>query len=248
MAAIPLAIILQIIAVVHLFRTGRNMTWLFLIILVPYVGAIAYFIVELLPSLQNSPGARRALNRARTAMDPGRDLRENSLNYERSQNVETASKLAGELSKAGRHDEAIKVCNAARTGLFEDDPKILLALSKAQFAANDYTGAITTLDYLRDKNPGFRSPDGHLVYARALEESGATQRALEEYGALSNYYPGAEARVRQAVLHKKLGQSARAAELFAAVLDDARLAPKHFRTSQREWIELAERESRDAPR
>jgi hypothetical protein len=248
MPALSLVVVLQIIAVVHLFRTGRNMTWLFLIILVPLIGAIAYFIVEVLPSLQNSPGARRALNRARTAMDPGRGLRENSLNYERSQNVETASKLAGELSKAGRHDEAIKVCNAARTGLFEDDPKILLALSKAQFAANDFAGAVATLDYLREKNPDFRSADGHLVYARALEESGAAQRALEEYAALAHYYPGAEARVRQAMLHKKLGQSARAAELFAAVLDDARLAPKHFRTSQREWIELAERESREPPR
>jgi hypothetical protein len=48
------------------------------------------------------------------------------------------------------------------------------------------------------------------------------------------------------MLHKKLGETTRARELFAAVLDDARLAPKHFRTSQREWIELAERESRDA--
>jgi hypothetical protein len=241
-----LHIALQVFCVVHLFRTGRNMTWLFLIILVPVVGCLAYLLVEVLPSFQNSPGARRALRRAKTAIDPGRDLRENTLNYERSQNVETASKLAEELTKAGRHAEAIKVCNEARTGLFEDDPKILLSLSKAQFAAGDHAGAIATLDYLREKNPGFRSADGHLVYARSLEESGATQRALEEYVALANYYPGAEARVRQAMLHKKLGETTRARELFAAVLDDARLAPKHFRTSQREWIELAERESRDA--
>jgi len=96
---------------------------------------------------------------------------------------------------------------------------------------------------LREKNPGFRSADGHLVYARALDESGATARALEEYAALVNYYPGAEARVRQAMLYKKTGDKARAGELFAALLKDARLAPKHFRRSEREWIELAERES-----
>ena len=58
-----------------------------------------------------------------------------------------------------------------------------------------------------------------------------------------NYYPGAEARVRQAMLCKKLGDKQRAAELFAAILKDARLAPKHFRRSEREWIELAEREN-----
>ena len=37
-------------------------------------------------------------------------------------------------------------------------------------------------------------------------------------------------------------ERAKASELFAAILKDARLAPKHFRRSQREWIELAERE------
>lgn len=242
MPALSLVVVLQIIAVVHLFRTGRNLTWLFLIILVPLIGSIAYFIVEVLPSLQNSPGARRALRRAKTAMDPGRELREGSLNYERSQNIESAARLAGELTKAGQHAEAIRICTEARTGLFEDDPKILLALANAQFAADDYAAAIATLDYLREKNPGFRSADGHLVYARALEGNGATERAVEEYAALVNYYPGAEARVRQAMLYKKLGDRARAGELFAAILNDARLAPKHFQRDQREWIELAKRE------
>src|SRR5262245_22311549 len=234
---------LTLFAVVHLFRTGRNMVWLMVMLFVPVIGPLAYLIVEVLPSFGQNPAARKAFSRARKAIDPNRGVREGSLNYERSQNADTASRLAEELTKAGRHDEAIRVCMEARTGLFEDDPKILLALSKAQFAASRYTDVIATLDYLREKNPGFRSADGHLVYARALDESGASARALEEYAALVNYYPGAEARVRQAMLYKKTGDKARAAELFAALLKDARLAPKHFRRSEREWIELAERES-----
>jgi hypothetical protein len=238
-----LTIALQVIAVVHLFRTGRSLIWLMVIIFLPVVGCLAYFIIEVLPSFNQNPAARKALSRARKAIDPNRGVREGSLNYERSQNVDTASKLADELTKAGRHDEAIRVCMEARTGLFEDDPKILLALANAQFAAGRHSHTIATLDYLREKNPGFRSADGHLVYARALEENGATERALEEYTALVNYYPGAQARVRQALLYKKLGDTARAGDLFAALLKDARLAPKHFRRSEREWIELAERES-----
>jgi len=238
---------LTIFAVVHLFRTGRSMVWLMVILFLPVVGPLAYVIVEVLPSFSQNPAARKALSRARKAIDPNRGVREGSLNYERSQNVDTASRLAAELTKAGRHDEAIRVCMEARTGLFEDDPKILLALSQAQFAASRYADAIATLDYLREKNPGFRSADGHLVYARSLEESEATARALEEYAALVNYNPGAEARVRQAMLYNKIGDKARAAELFAALLNDARLAPKHFQRSEREWIELAKRESRETP-
>lgn len=241
----PLALIvvaLQVIAVVHLFRTGRDMRWLFLIILLPAIGCLAYFIVEVLPSLQQNRAARNVLRRARNAVDPHRGVREGSLDYERSQNIETASRLADELTKAGRHDEAIRICTEARTGLFEDDPKILLALASAQFAAGDYGAAIATGDYLREKNPAFRSADGHLVYTRSLEQSGNSDRALQEYVALANYYPGAEARVRHAMLYKKLGRTDEARDLFEAVLKDARLAPRHFRRSQAEWIALAERE------
>lgn len=241
----PLYIVIvavQVIAVVHLLRTGRPMWWIMLIVFLPVVGCLAYFFVEVLPSLQQSPSARRALRAARERVDPGRGLREGALEYERSQNIATATRLAEELTKAGKHDDAIRMCNEARTGLFEDDPKLLLALANAQFAAALHSDVIATLDYLRDKNPTFRSPDGHLLYARALEESGETSRALKEYDALARYFPGAEARVRQALLYKKLGQLNEAQQLLASILKDARLAPRHFRKSQREWIELAEKE------
>jgi hypothetical protein len=237
-----LIVALQVLAVVHVLRTGRPMWWIMLIVFVPGVGCLAYFFVEVLPSLQQSPAARRALRAARERVDPGRALREGALDYERSQNIDTATRLAEELTKAGKLDEAIKVCNDARTGLFEDDPKLLLTLANAQFAAARHADVIATLDYLRDKNPGFRSPDGHLLYARALEESGDTTRALKEHDALAAYYPGAEARVRQALLYKKLGRTAEAKQMFAAILKDARLAPRHFRKSQQEWIALAEKE------
>ena len=237
------SIAIQLIAAVHLFKTGRDMRWLLAIVFLPVIGSVAYFVVEVLPSLQNNRTARQVVRRARDTVDPDRGVREGALAYERSQNVETASRLADELTRAGRCDEAIRVCSEARTGIFEDDPKILLSLANAQFAAARYDDAIATLDYLRARNPSFRSPDGHLTYARALEESGATDRAATEYELLAGYYPGAEARVRQALLQKKLGHGERAAELFAAILKDARLAPKHFRRSQREWIDLAEREA-----
>jgi hypothetical protein len=236
------SILLPLIAVVHVIRTGRNTMWIYLIVFVPIVGPLAYLIVEILPSLGQNRSARRALQKARATIDPNRRLREGALDYERSQNVETASRLADELTKAGRFDEAITICGEARQGVFEDDPKLLLALASAQFAAARYADAVATLDYLREKHPGLRFSNGHLLYARALEGNGATQRALEEYEALVRYYPGAEARVRQALLYKRLGEGAKAADLFAAILKDARLAPKHFRRSEAEWIAVAERE------
>src|SRR5690606_13350835 len=243
MPLIAISTIITAIAIIHVVRTGRDMRWIMLIVFVPTLGAAIYFVMEVLPSMNQNMTARRAMKRVRDTVDPNRGIREGTLDYERNRSVDTASRLADGLTLAGRYDEAVRICNEARTGLFEDDPKILLSLARAEFGAGRYASVISTLDTLREKNPSFRSPDGHLLYARALDESGATDRALEEYSALARYYPGAEARVRYALLHKKLGNTDRAAALFADVLKDARLAPKHFKKSQREWIDLAKRES-----
>lgn len=238
-----LSIAIQAVAIIHVLRTGRDMRWIFLIFFLPGIGALIYFAIEVLPSLNQNLTTRRAVRRVRETIDPQRGIRATELEYERNPSVETASRLADELTRAGRCDDAIRICNEARVGLFEDDPKLLLSLAGAEFDAARYADAIATLERLREKNPGFRSPDGHLLYARALEESGATERALSEYEAVSRYYPGAEARVRRALLEKKVGRHEQAEALLGEVLKDARLAPKHFQRSQREWLELARRAS-----
>jgi hypothetical protein len=242
----PFAVILLILkglAIVHVIRTGRELWWILLILFLPGIGLLIYFLLEVLPSLNQNLTTRRAMRRVQSAVDPERGVREARVEYQRNPSVDTATRLADELTQTGGCEEAVRILSDARTGLFEDDPKLLLSLAKAQFAAGRHEAAIATLDHMRETNPGFRSPEGHLMYARALEGSGKPEAALEEYAALARYYPGAEARVRHALLQKKLGRPDRARELFADILKDARLAPKHFRKSQREWIELAERES-----
>src|SRR5690606_24954579 len=140
-------------------RTGRDMRWIMLILFVPTLGAAIYFVVEVLPSLNQNVTARRAMRRVRDTVDPNRGIRECTLDYERNPSVETASRLADALTVAGRYDEAVQICNEARKGLFADDPKILLSLARAEFGAGRYANTIATLDTLREKNPSFRSPD-----------------------------------------------------------------------------------------
>jgi hypothetical protein len=87
----------------------------------------------------------------------------------------------------------------------------------------------------------YQSADGHLLYARALEESGYTEEALFEYQAVANYYPGAEARARYGLLLDKAGRQAEARVVFAELLTQLKRAPKYVRRVQAEWIALAEK-------
>jgi hypothetical protein len=94
---------------------------------------------------------------------------------------------------------------------------------------------------LRKRWPDYQSAEAHLLYARALEESGRTDDALYEYQAVANYYPGAEARVRYGLLLDKAGRQSEAKAVFTEVLTQLKRAPKYVRRVQAAWIALAEK-------
>ena len=60
------------------------------------------------------------------------------------------------------------------------------------------------LRQLREANPDYHSPDGHLLFARSLEDQDKIDQALQEFTALVNYYPGQEGRCRYALLLQRI--------------------------------------------
>jgi hypothetical protein len=178
----------------------------------------------------------------RDTLDPDRNLRQYADEVRISGNVDSRRRLAEELLNKRQFHEAIETYRSALTGLYEHEPQLLLGLARAQFAKQDFAAARATLDRLIAHNPDFKSPDGHLLYARALEGEGNLEKAAAEYRVLSDYYPGAEARVRYGQLLKRQGQRDEARRVLQELLDGAQLAPEHYRKVQREWLELARRE------
>lgn len=110
-----------------------------------------------------------------------------------------------------------------------------------EFEKGDAAAAAATLEALAEHNADFRSAEGHLLYARALEGAGRLDEARHEYGTVAAYYPGAEARTRYGLLLKRLGDADGARRAFKDVLDAAELAPRHVRRANAEWIEIARR-------
>lgn len=227
--------------IVHCIKTGRNWIWIWVLALLSYVGIIAYVAAELLPALLRSHTTRRTVKGVRKVLDPQADLRRLSEQARISGGVDARQRYAEELLRQDRPREAIAAYQQVLTGLYEHDPNLMLGLARAQFAAGEASAARTTLDALIRHNPDFRSREGHLLYARALETEGDATRALEEYRALVGYYPGAEATVRYAWLLVAQGQAATAREQLRGLLDQAALAPAHYRREQASWLAEAER-------
>ena len=233
---------IQALLIVHCLKTGRNTLWIWVLMLLPLAGPLAYLVVEVLPELSRSRGATRAARGMRRVIDPGRDLRRLEAEARRTGDVASNQRYADALVSAGRTDEAVQIYRQALRGLYEHDPNLLSGLARAQFAGGDAAGARGTLDALIARNPSFKSPEGHLLYARALEGEGNHTRALEEFRELSKYYAGAEATVRYAQLQARSGLKTEARGTLESLLEHARLAPKHYQRAQAEWLATAKRE------
>jgi len=236
-----LSVLLQAGLIVHVIKTGRNQIWIWALILLPLAGPIAYVAVEILPELFGSRTAQRTARGLKNVMDPTADLRRYEGESRVTGNVASRQRYAQELVRHERYDEAIAQYQQALSGLYQHDPNLMLGLAQAQFSKGDASAARATLDELIASNPDFRSPAGHLLYARALEAEGNTAKALEEYSVVAPAYPGAEAAVRYAQLLQAQGRKAEAQKVARELLDQARISPAHYRRAQREWLDAAQR-------
>jgi hypothetical protein len=240
----PLAIILFLIdatLVIHAAKTGRFSPWAYLILLLPGVGALAYILVELLPEWLGGVQGQKARKRVINTLDPEKQYRKFADDLAISDTIATRVDLAEECLLLGKFEEARIHFENALSRPMGDEPYYALGKAKAEFSLRRPHDAVATLDALRVRWPDFQSADGHLLYARALEESGREAEALDEYHVLVDYFPGAEARVRLGLLLQRTGRDAEAKRLFADVLTQMRRSPKYVRKTQAEWIATAER-------
>lgn len=231
---------IQLLLVVHVLKTGRDRYWIFLLIFLPLVGGAAYLIMEVLPEFFGSLTGQRARRSVAQILDPGADLRSCAASWEQSPNAENGRRYAQALIIANKSEEALEILDRSLTGFFENDPTLLLLKAQAKFDLGAWQECLDVLDRLKETNPDHRSPEGHLLYARALENTGRVADSIEEYRAVASYYPGAEARYRLASALKSNGDIGEAREEFESILRDARLAPAHFRKSERSWLKASE--------
>jgi hypothetical protein len=245
MCAVPVALIvllLEISLIYHAARTGRLRPWAFIILLAPLIGSLAYIAVELVPEWLGSHDVQKARKRVASKLDPEKQYRELSDRLVVTDTIANRAALAAECVEIGRFDEAEHHYDHILSLPMGHDAIYALGKAKAQFARRRPADALATLDDLQRTWPDYNSAEAHLLYARALEGAGRTDEALEEYHALLDYAPGAEARVRYGMLLKLAGRLADARHVFTEFLIQMRRQPKHVRKAQAEWIAIAEKQ------
>lgn len=239
----PLALVLVLIditLVVHAVRSGRAQPWAYIILLVPVIGAVAYVVAVLVPDWFGSPQGQRTQKRVAKALNPEKRYRELSDQVEIADTIANRAALAQECLALEKFEEAKRHFEVILARPLGDEPVYMVGRARAQFGLGQMADVVTILDELRQRWPDYQSGDAHLLYARALEACSRTDEALDEYRALSDYYVGAEARVRYGLLLIRAGREAEAKSWLAEVVRQLRRAPRHVQETQAEWLAKAE--------
>ena len=234
-------VVIDLTLMVHAAKTGRFSPWGDVILMVPGLGALAYVLVELIPEWLGTYQGQKARKRVISAVNPERQYSILTDELAITDTVANREALAIECLALGKYEEAKHHYDEILTRPLGEEPIFFLGRARAEFGLGRSADVVTTLDELRQRWPDYQSAEAHLLYARALEEIGRTDEAIEEYKALAVYFPGAEARVRYGLLLDRLGRQAEAKLVFTDLLTYMRRSPKHVRKAQAEWIGMAER-------
>ena len=233
-----LHIAVAIFFAVHAVRTGRQLYWIMILILFPFLGSVVYFFAEFLPEMRHSTVARKSVRVVGALVDPNRELREARFAFERTPTVDNRSRLAEALLARGDADEAMEQFQACASGPYAKDVKFRRGLARAQLAAGRQAAAAGTLEALFADSPQEADGEAALWLAQALTAVDET-RALAAFERALHVHNTTETQAAYGIYLARLGRDAQARTLLEGVLHNARVGTPSSRELNRASIDEA---------
>jgi hypothetical protein len=235
-----LSLLISIALAVHVVRTGRELFWLWIILIFQPIGGLVYFLAIVLPEMTRGPGAQRLGATARAALDPMREYREAKAACDETPTVRNQSRLAAAAAELGRHEEAERLYALAAQGIHAEDPALLLGRAESLLELGRPGEALEVIQLI----PGGETvdplaPAAVLALARAYEGLSRASEADATYAEAVQRMPGFEGLGRYAAYMARHGRKDDARNMLAEM--DRRLtklAPQ-FRKEGRHWRDLA---------
>jgi hypothetical protein len=239
MILLGLSLLFSIALCVHVVRTGQQMYWLMIILIIQPLGGLVYLIAIIAPEFLGGAKAQKARQAARQVLDPQREYREAGRAVEDAPTVTNRSRLAVAASGLGKHAEAERLYAEALQGMYADDPQLLLGRANALIELNRSAEALPLLESLSAQSPAARTPNVALAMGRAYHALGREADADTALRWAAAHLPGFEGMARYAVFLAQTGRKDEAREALAEI--DKRLAKthSHFRKEARGWRDLA---------
>jgi hypothetical protein len=178
--------VLQLFCIIHVMKTGRDSYWIWIIILLPYIGGLAYLIVEILPELRLRRNMTAIKANVAQALAPGKKIEALKNKAAYSPTVENKLEYADALSAQGDHESALSVYKSCLEGLPGNNPAILYKTALTLFKLGDYRGAFEHIERLGKNVKGiYEQKAWNALYLQVLENLEPESTVAAEYVKIS---------------------------------------------------------------
>ena len=224
---IGLHAIVALFFAIHAIRSGRELYWLWILFVFPFLGSVVYFFAIFLPNSRLEHSLRRGSNDALRALNPGKELRDARSAYDLTPSVRNQMRVGNALLAMGKTELAVQEFDACLARAPAADLDVYLAAARAKLEGGQAEQAVVLLRQIRTQNPDFLVQDVTLLSARALGATGQMDAARSQFEYLVKNFGGFEARVEYAIWLVKQQDFVRAKEIKAELDQTVSHWPKH---------------------
>jgi len=218
-----ITVLIQIICVVHLIKSGANKLWLTAIIFLPFAGSAAYFLVEILPGLMGNKHMRHAKKKTLNTIDPDKDVRLARERLEITDSLANRIALADALAERDEHKQAIELYQEIIASPQGRDGNTAFKYASSLFQDGQFAAALEMLERLDDEPVESELNRRLLLRARILEHLDRDQDAADIFVTIVDKLSGIEPRCLYAALLLKMGRNDEARAQLQETLKETKL-------------------------
>lgn len=218
--------------IVHAIKTGRPYYWVWIIFMMPVLGAAAYFFVEMRPNVRSIDWASLRWRFASPAARIGvlRDVAENS------PTVKNRTRLAQEFESQLQWSLASETYRECLSGVFDNDPRLLISLASALLEDGNSEEAYEIASKIPAQRDFKLDDDRKLILYRSQAAVGILEPAIEGLEDLASRKSGFAPRYYLAQAKVAGGKDSQADEDLQKIIHTFRHGNALLRKHEQQWF------------
>lgn len=124
---------LELLLIIHMFRNNKPFVWLWLIVFLPYIGGLAYLIMEFIPDVIHGKAIHQVGDTVSSLVIPDRKIKEAEDLLKRQDTIGNKIRLADLYKESGIYEKAFSLYEESLTGPYKKDFEINLKCVECLF-------------------------------------------------------------------------------------------------------------------
>lgn len=135
-----------------MIKRNKPFVWLWLIVFLPYIGGLVYFIMEVLPELIHSQSVSNMGSAIDGRFHPNKKIEDLERLVKRQGTISNIVQLADAYSEAGNYEKAVELYKSCLQGPYEHDGEIQFKIVNSLFRAGKIPFAREALKVFKEHN------------------------------------------------------------------------------------------------